>query len=1006
MKVAKTVSQIVLVVFSFFALGGAQHQAPDGTAEKRKNIGPADVKTQHEALRGMKNRKRHPGLSVIFDKRDEWILAQSDGIKASAVIQDKLPLFPNKYTELSVISEDQSGNGFVKMLLKEPVTIDKPYNSFDLWIGGDYFAWAAAWWPPKPHVNTFVIFEDHTGETFEVEAGKILWEFWGLLHVRFDEKSFTWTGGGNDDKKADYPLRFKGFTISDIPKNQRYTLTFDSMNFYDDNMELPEFKTNLDNPGFPTTPLTILPAIKTECVNTVQEKNGGKKSSGKIYLLKSSGGSDAIVYSYIPRSGGLADIEVTANDQSFGIADGSDMRFFFNGKEYDQSAIDIQLLSAEIHDDAVDTRWKASKDDVSVEYGIKVMIKGKSLVVDLESENAVVTKMDVGTVQGLNRGKMIIVPYISMGDNGGYVYVGYNDSIFVSEFFDWYVSNASELYGSPVDPEKNDNSALRINGGAIYKPLTDGSYNPVRERIFITVSSDFEEILPSIPNPKARNLDVLKKYMHTHWGSRSTDRMDKHTATMKRFKFLGIDHAAITLHEDIWSGASLSKTGQGPEEYTMTDQAPPDMPGGEQAIMNWVKTGKELGYYVGPYNNYTDYSPVGEAWKNKFATRLSDRRFQNAWAPCYNIKPRKAVDMQAYYSRKQVVKYGFNTDYNDVHTAVPPWFYVDYQAGIPGSGMFKTTFYSYGKLLRDDQEVFNGPVISEGGVHWMYAGLLDGSYGQIRNGTVKIGKQPLLVNFDLRKMHPLQSDVALGYGETLDGDRYKGLAYTIAYGHSGFLPTDPSGIWASQYYHILEQLQSRYVGVEADQILYGTMDGRLVDINEAITGDHLKNLRLYVCYVNGLEIYVNGDTSVEWEVTSGEQKFRLGKNSWVARQGSDFLTWSTFENGRRKTYVKSPEYLYVDPGGEPEDFGFAKTASNFVIKYDSPEKIRLIMLNQAEDSVRLTDIIPGNAKVKIYSDKMTLVSTSELKVKNGVAILDLPRKGRVYEISRTTGDAR
>jgi hypothetical protein len=43
---------------------------------------------------------------------------------------------------------------------------------------------------------------------------------------------------------------------------------------------------------------------------------------------------------------------------------------------------------------------------------------------------------------------------------------------------------------------------LRINGGIRYHPKTDGKRNDLFERIFVTVSPNFEEVLPVIPNPK------------------------------------------------------------------------------------------------------------------------------------------------------------------------------------------------------------------------------------------------------------------------------------------------------------------------------------------------------------------------------------------------------------------------------------------------------------------------------------------------------------------------
>ena len=41
-----------------------------------------------------------------------------------------------------------------------------------------------------------------------------------------------------------------------------------------------------------------------------------------------------------------------------------------------------------------------------------------------------------------------------------------------------------------------------VNGGVRYRPRTDGVRNDVFERIFLTVSPTFEEVLPTIANPR------------------------------------------------------------------------------------------------------------------------------------------------------------------------------------------------------------------------------------------------------------------------------------------------------------------------------------------------------------------------------------------------------------------------------------------------------------------------------------------------------------------------
>ena len=66
---------------------------------------------------------------------------------------------------------------------------------------------------------------------------------------------------------------------------------------------------------------------------------------------------------------------------------------------------------------------------------------------------------------------------------------------------------------------------------------------------------------------------------------------------------------------------------------------------------------------------------------------------------CYALKPAKAVEFDACYAPLIKEKYGVKMPYTDVHTAVSPWQYTDFDARVPGVGTMAATFYAYGQLL-------------------------------------------------------------------------------------------------------------------------------------------------------------------------------------------------------------------------------------------------------------------------------------------------------------------
>ncbi|MDX9868034.1 MAG: hypothetical protein RBT78_08930, partial [Kiritimatiellia bacterium] len=119
---------------------------------------------------------------------------------------------------------------------------------------------------------------------------------------------------------------------------------------------------------------------------------------------------------------------------------------------------------------------------------------GKSLVVDITAPAGEITEIPLGGAREAKKVKSFAVPYLTWGERNGRVQADLLEGgWFRLAEFDWYVSNASDVYARETD------------GGrelvARYKPKTDGTYNPVRERIVITLSKTFDEILPEIPNP-------------------------------------------------------------------------------------------------------------------------------------------------------------------------------------------------------------------------------------------------------------------------------------------------------------------------------------------------------------------------------------------------------------------------------------------------------------------------------------------------------------------------
>ena len=294
----------------------------------------------------------------------------------------------------------------------------------------------------------------------------------------------------------------------------------------------------------------------------------------------------------------------------------------------------------------------------------------------------------------------------------------------------------------------------------------------------------------------------------------------------------------------------------------------------------------------------------------------------------YAIKPSRVVEMAGHIDPILKDKFDFDCGYLDVHTAWGTFTYVDYDARVPGAGTFSATYYAYGELMLNQQNVWQGPAFGEGGVHWIYAGLIGGTYASEYNLST-IWRSPWLVDFELLKVHPLSCNVGMGnlamfYSmESLaktpkerepKQDRF--LAATIAFGHIGWLEHNEGLRGMVRRYFMLQQLQSRYAGENAVEIRYA--NGDLLDTSSAIaTGAH-ERCQIFLRYSNGMRVWVNGHSTETWVLPSGV----LPPNGWHAQdEDGSFVEYSALKDGHRVDYVASEKYDFADGHGTFTQFG-------------------------------------------------------------------------------------
>ena len=788
----------------------------------------------------------------------------------------------------------------------KPMPIPQPFDSFTFWVYGNNWEWERV---VIPRVQLILLCESANGETIRVPLDRVRWKEWFLVHHKFQPETLAQLGSG---------AKFVGIEVNGGTNAEFAELFFDNLAFYLEELKpltfaprpkrplsYPEGQTTGTNTGpgvlpFPTREETILP---------------GEMSAKVIKTSPRIESENAFVFG-IP---GLTHYYCNGNPFAASAECGGDHNILAGGGldfGVPESEVTTEVLSTEIVPEGDEQvlhamlRYTFADKECLAKYTIRQW--NNSLVVDVEAKGGLVRGVKLGKLYSMSSPEKpvaITVPYLTgYGANRPRVTMipGNKDEgrgpIFHLATIDHTRSNGSEFYFS----EKNS--------GVRYLPKTDGTYNDCYERIFVTMSPKFADVLPNVPNPVSQWRDVTGSYVWRALGA--TDR-EQNYAFWKKLHRYGLRKVIINDHESGWR--------DGGESFTFRTYTAPKK-GGDASQLEYAKKLYELGFYYGPYNNYTDYAPVNAYWNEDWVTRLSNGQWRSAWARCYNPKPQIAVEAEREIAEIVQQKFGFNTAYCDVHTAVTPWQYVDYDHRVPGAGTLAATFFAYGEIMLHQKQTWRGPVYSEGNNHWYYCGLTDGNYGQDQAYFVLNPDWPWLVDFDLLKLHPLgnhfgMGDLSMFYGQgavpanrgEYDAKLDRFIAATIAFGHSGFL--DTRDIPASMRSYFLTQGFGERVGTQnVKSIRYIDENDKELTTELALESGAYKLNRIRVEYEDGLVAIVNGNPNLPLK--------KLPPNSFAAVDPSrKTIIGSSLIYGTRFDYAETPDTIYGDGRGQLRRFG-------------------------------------------------------------------------------------
>lgn len=832
-----------------------------------------------------------------------------------------------------------------------PVPIPSDADNLGIWIYGNNWQWAPD--PVTPRVGVQVVLVNTKGEEQSLFMGKVNWKEW-FLKWRYFARS------GED-------LYFKSIRIDGCSNKENNVLYFDSFKFDRELWQPLSLEPLPDLVPFLTTKETMLP-IPEDSVTVSSQLNSDK------FVASFLQNGNKIIYKYSPDSGTLKDfrIEYDSEHKIDPFIDG-DIKFLVSDESNDFA--ERSLESVEKLDGGVVYHWNYVKGDMKIPYSISITNHFNSLIIDIEVDSENVGELNLGHLKSNKPVKLVRVPMLTYGVPDPQVVC--TGDLFVFALIDHYYTNASMLFAvNEVLSEKE----VFFNGGSRYMPKTDGRRNPMKERIILSVSSNFHDVLPTIPHsPSSMGKITRNRLWKDNWGmSPDLETHEKFYQGLKVLRDYGVSQFIVRHHEETWR--------DGGESFTLRLNAAPKK-GGDKSLIEYVKRVKDLGFICGLYNNYVDFAPVNANWSPDRVARNSNKDFVNAWPRCYTLKPYLAKGFEAEYSPNIRKIFGSNTVYCDVHTAVTPWSRVDFDDRVPEAGMLRAQHKAYSILLNNEKIAYNGPVFSEGKYHWFYAGLTDGNYGQLKDFAPD--KIPALVDFDLLHIHPLEVSIGMGspgmfYHSGIKADERNSRSHkfdrfittTIAYGHNGYLIDMPiieslndmkvTSSWGipaiMKSYYMMQQLQSRYALIKATNISY--YDGnKWLHTSDAIRDDSYMRGQIKTSYESGLVTIVNLNEEETLAVEIEGRKILLPPNSFAA-YGESFFEMSGMMNERRIDLVYSPEYLYMDGRGK-----YLKTdkisVSNSAVVVKDKGAVWLIPFDEKEQVAFRLSAMGLHKKVKV-----------------------------------------
>jgi hypothetical protein len=817
----------------------------------------------------MKNRTEERQPVITFEDCTQWQV-EATGCEANLYRSNDQLLYRDYVGKLRYSATEKRSE--ITLRMDQPMVLEEDWDCINFWNYGAHWNWVAE--EEREAFRCYVVIEDANGYEHEVnfvQSGnnRMVHKYWFMNHIKLKDdivRPVKLTG-----------LRFKGNAIA---LNQPTSIYLGPIYTYQEALEPLSFEPYPGKLPFPLRKQTILP------INKVSNfENNITKAEGHYDLTYK--GQDAWLNFRIYLSDKFP-LDISHWTKK------TETKLFHNGIfEFDMEGdLTWEVKSQMMRNDTLWITAHAVARDASVPFRFYYTIQQKSLVIGMQelSQTGHVERIHLGEIGPTKDARLFRIPFLNF-DYKKAPHLLYSNDLFYFMQFDWYVTNASNFYATY--PGIEDGYASH-NGGVNYIPKTNGERNPLKERLFVNISPDVHEVFPTIDNPPS---PMRSAQAHRLWRINGNPNHNDLKQEAKHLRSLGIENLSIRYHEGIWR--------DGGESYTFRLETAPGR-GGNPAVKQLVDYVKSKGWRVGLYSNYTDFAPVNAHWDEDWVQQGPQGEWQVSWARCFAPKPMRALEAQRQFAPQIHAQFGTNHSYCDVHTAISPMSRVDYDYRVPGAGTFRRTFECYGQILMNEKVAYAGPVYSEGGNHWWYAGLVDGNYA---NAYPSLLEQDIFPDFHLLKIHPLEMDAGNVYAK---GNKY--LAYTLAYGNIGICDGDEQEMM--KRYYMLQPLQSQYSMVPVTTILY-EHEGRYYEASEALVKGYTKNARLKTEYMSGFVTYVNfGEEPWLIEVNGEELSLPQYGHYASSKDGLLMSRYAGQEGESAFDYMQSPSMFYLDTKGK------------------------------------------------------------------------------------------